>query len=43
MSRISPLMTPDDLLAVLSAFNPYVKGLAKTYTDEFVKAPQPVS
>jgi NitT/TauT family transport system substrate-binding protein len=44
------LMPPDGpktCLAVLSAFNPAVKGksidLAKTYTDEFVKAATPVS
>ena len=38
---------PKTGLAVLSAFNPAVKGktidLAKTYTDEFVQAAAPVS
>jgi NitT/TauT family transport system substrate-binding protein len=44
---IMPPDGPKTCLAVLSAFNPNVKGktidLAKTYTDEFVKAAQPVS
>lgn len=38
---------PPTCLAVLSAFNATVKGtsidLAKTYTDEFVKAAQPLT
>ena len=42
-----PASGPKTILAVLSAFNPAVKGktidLAKTYTDEFVKAATPVS
>jgi NitT/TauT family transport system substrate-binding protein len=44
---IMPADGPKTCLAVLSAFNPNVKGksidLSKTYTDEFVKAAQPVS
>jgi NitT/TauT family transport system substrate-binding protein len=44
---IMPPDGPQTCLSVLSAFNPAVKGksidLAKTYTDEFVKAATPVS
>jgi NitT/TauT family transport system substrate-binding protein len=44
---IMPPDGPKTCLDVLSAFNPNVKGktidLARTYTDEFVKAAQPVS
>jgi NitT/TauT family transport system substrate-binding protein len=44
---ITPPDGPKTCLAVLSAFNPNVKGksidLSKTYTDEFVKAAQPVT
>ncbi|MDQ6936109.1 MAG: ABC transporter substrate-binding protein [Actinomycetota bacterium] len=44
---IMPPDGPKTCLAVLSAFNPAVKGksidLAKTFTDEFVKAAKPVS
>ncbi len=44
---IMPPDGPKTCLAVLSAFNPAVKGksinLPATYTDEFVKAAQPVS
>jgi NitT/TauT family transport system substrate-binding protein len=46
-SGIMPADGPKTCLAVLSAFNPNVKGktidLAKTYTDQFVKAATPVS
>ncbi|MDQ2848128.1 MAG: ABC transporter substrate-binding protein [Actinomycetota bacterium] len=46
-SGIMPPDGPSTCLAVLAAFNPNVKGksidLTKTYTDEFVKAAQPVS
>jgi NitT/TauT family transport system substrate-binding protein len=42
-----PADGPATCLSVLSAFNPNVKGksidLSKTYTDEFVKAAQPIS
>jgi NitT/TauT family transport system substrate-binding protein len=44
---IMPTGGPKTCLAVLSAFNPAVKGktidLTKTYTDEFVKAATPLS
>lgn len=44
---IMPADGPQTCLAVLSAFNPAVKGkqidLSKTYTDEFVKAATPLS
>jgi NitT/TauT family transport system substrate-binding protein len=44
---VMPADGPKTCLAVLSAFNPKVKGkaidLAKTYTNEFVQAAQPVS
>jgi NitT/TauT family transport system substrate-binding protein len=44
---IMPSDGPATCLAVLSAFNPSVKGktidLSKTYTDEFVKAAQSIS
>jgi NitT/TauT family transport system substrate-binding protein len=44
---IMPSDGPATCLAVLSAFNPNVKGktidLSKTFTNEFVKAAQPVS
>jgi NitT/TauT family transport system substrate-binding protein len=44
---LMPADGPKTCLAVLSAFNPAVKGktidLAKTYTDQFVKTAQPVS
>ena len=42
-----PADGPATCLAVLSAFNPMVKGKAidvnKTFTDEFVKAATPLS
>ncbi|MCW2493167.1 MAG: transporter substrate-binding protein [Frankiales bacterium] len=44
---IMPADGPATCLSVLSAFNPNVKGksidLPKTFTDEFVKAAQPIS
>ena len=44
---VMPADGPPTCLAVLGAFNPKVKGksidLAKTYTDEFVKAAQPLT
>jgi NitT/TauT family transport system substrate-binding protein len=44
---VMPSDGPQTCLAVLSAFNPNVKGktidLSKTFTDEFVKAATPLS
>jgi len=47
MAGIMPPDGPQTCLAVLSAFNPAVKGksidLSKTYTDAFVKAATPLT